>query len=100
MCLWNTRFNGDQYTKKDWPLREGFRLRHGNIVEVPLVPVEKILLPPLHIKLGLVKNFIKALNPESNAFNELKRIFPRLSGMKIKEGLCEIIYLYQSSSFI
>lgn len=100
MCLWNTRFSGDQYTKKDWPLREGFRLRQGNIIEVPLVPIEKVLLPPLHIKLGIVKNFIKALNPEGNAFNELKRIFPRLSGMKIKEGLCGTIHIYQSGSFV
>lgn len=100
MCLWDTRFSGDQYTKKDWILREGFRLRQANIVEVPLVPIEKVLLPPLHIKLGIVKNFIKALNPDGNAFNDLKRIFPRLSGMKIKEGLCETIHSNKSSSLV
>jgi len=85
MCLWHTRFAGDQYNEKNWPLR--VRLRRNNVVEIPLVPIEKILLPPLHIKLGIVKNFINALNPDGNAFRELQRIFPRLSGMKIKEGL-------------
>jgi len=74
----------DQYNERNWPLREEFRLRQNNIIEIPLVLIEKILLPPLHIKLGIVKNFIKTLNPEGNAFNELRRIFPRLSGMKIK----------------
>jgi len=69
-------------------LREEVRLRQNNVIEIPLVPIEKILLPPLHIKSGIVKNFIKALNPEKNAFNELRRIFPRLSGIKIKEGRC------------
>ncbi|KAL3285696.1 hypothetical protein HHI36_000227 [Cryptolaemus montrouzieri] len=74
-------------------MRQGFRLRRENVLEIPLVPIKKVLLPPLHIKLEIVKNFIKALDPEGNAFNELKRIFPRLSEMKIKEGLCETIYV-------
>lgn len=88
MCLWDTRYPGDQYSKDDWPLRDVVRMRRHNIIETPLVPIHKVLLPPLHIKLGIVKNFIKVLNPEGNAFDELKRIFPRLSGMKIKEGIC------------
>lgn len=92
MCLWDTRFAGDQYSEKNWPLRDVARLKRNNIIENPLVPIEKILLPPLHIKLGVVKNFIKVLNPEGNAFIELRRIFPRLSAMKIKEGLCLNIY--------
>lgn len=94
MCLWDTRYQGDQYSVREWPLREHIRLRQNNIVETPLVPVEKMLLPPLHIKLGLVKNFIKALNKQGPAFTEIQRIFPRLSAMKIKEGLC-LIRLFQ-----
>lgn len=87
MCLWDTRYKGDQYEKHDWPLRETAKLRVNNIVENPLVSIDKVLLPPLHIKLGIVKNFIKALIQNERAFNELSRIFPRLSNMKIKEGL-------------
>lgn len=64
MCLWDTRFSGDQYNERNWPLRDEVTLRRHNIIEVPLVPIEKVLLPPLHIKLGVVKNCIKALNPE------------------------------------
>jgi len=30
-----------------------------NVVNPPLVLQEKIYLPPLHIKLGLMKNFVK-----------------------------------------
>jgi len=87
MCLWDTRYKGDQYNKRDWDSRGPIRLRKNNIVETPLVPIEDILLPPLHIKLEIVKKFIKALDREGDAFNELRRIFPRLSGMKIKEGI-------------
>lgn len=82
MCMWDTRYKGDQYQKRDWELREQHLLRHGNVIEEPLVPIDKILLPPLHIKLGIVKNFICIFN----AFAELSRIFPGLSTMKIKEG--------------
>ncbi|XP_031637300.1 uncharacterized protein LOC116349837 [Contarinia nasturtii] len=51
--------------------------------------MEKVLLPPLHIKLGIVKNFIKALVKRNNerAFQRLQQIFRRLSKAKIKEGV-------------
>ena len=46
-----------------------------------------ILLPPLHIKLGLVKQFIKALDFEGEVFPEIRSMFPRLSQTKIKGGI-------------
>lgn len=33
-----------------------------------LKELDKILLPPLHIKLGLITPFVKALPPDCNAF--------------------------------
>lgn len=88
ICQWDTRYKGNQYQKHDWPLRQTARIGQHNVVNVPLVPIEKVLLPPLHIKLGLVKNFIKALVARNNdtAFEHLEGIFPRLSKKKIKEG--------------
>ncbi|KAK3882315.1 hypothetical protein Pcinc_013307 [Petrolisthes cinctipes] len=41
-------------------------------------------MPPLHIKLGLMKQFVKALNQESAAFKYLLEFFPKLSETKIK----------------
>jgi hypothetical protein len=46
---------------------------------------EKVILPPLHIKLGLVKQFVKAL--DGNCFNYLSNKFPALSQAEVKEGL-------------
>ena len=47
----------------------------------------KVLLPPLHIKLGLMKQFVKALPWEGEGFTYLCRKFPGLSDAKIKEGV-------------
>ena len=41
-------------------------------------------MPPLHIKLGLMKQFVKDLNKESAAFKHLRKYFPKLSEAKIK----------------
>ncbi|GBL83369.1 hypothetical protein AVEN_110680-1 [Araneus ventricosus] len=51
----------------------------------PLVTSEKILLPPLHIKLGLMKNFVKAMDCGGSGFQYLSLKFPKVSETKIKE---------------
>jgi hypothetical protein len=52
-----------------------------------LAEADKILLPPLHIKLGLIKNFVKAMDRSGAGFKYLAEKFPRLSEAKIKEGV-------------
>jgi len=47
----------------------------------------KILLPSTHLKLGLVKNFVMAMNQGEGAFIYLWEKFPRLSEAKLKEGI-------------
>jgi hypothetical protein len=46
-----------------------------------------ILLPPLHIKLGLFKNFVKAMDKNSAGFHYLKEKFAHVSDAKIKKGI-------------
>ena len=53
----------------------------------PLVEPSKILLPFLNLKLGLMKNFVKAMNQEEVAFAYLREKFPRLNEAKLKEGI-------------
>lgn len=50
-----------------------------------MVDPKNVLLPPLHIKLGLMKNFVKALDRNRRGFLYLKQKFPRVSEAKIKE---------------
>jgi len=45
-----------------------------------------VYLPPLHIKLGLKKTFVKAKDQNSAGFMHLKNKLPRISVAKIKEG--------------
>jgi len=39
-----------------------------NVENQPLVEPSKILLLSMHLKLGLIKNFVKAVNQEEAAF--------------------------------
>ena len=57
------------------------------MIAEPLVPPENVLLPPLHIKLGLMKNFLKALNKEGQAFKYLLQKFPQISDAKLHAGI-------------
>ena len=54
---------------------------------MPLVDRRNIVSPPLHIKLGLIKQFVKALCKEGNCFQYIKAAFPRVSEEKIKAGI-------------
>ena len=59
----------------------------SNIANLPLVDRQNVILPPLHIKLGLIKQLVKALDKESAAFKYLVQKFPALSEAKVKEGI-------------
>jgi hypothetical protein len=58
-----------------------------NVKNQPLVEPSKILLPYMHLKLGLMKNFVKAMNEEAAAFTYLREKFSKLSEAKLKEGV-------------
>ena len=44
---------------------------------------KKVLLLPFHIKIGLVKQFVKALDFEGNVLQKLCLMLPQLSDAKI-----------------
>ena len=41
----------------------------------PLINLENVLLPPLHITLGLMKNFVKAMNKDGEGFRYITAQF-------------------------
>ena len=45
------------------------------------------MLPPLYIKLGLVKQFVEALDVDRKAFNKIQQMLPKLINAKVKEGI-------------
>jgi hypothetical protein len=91
-CLWDSKYNGkDKYWKTDWPPRPNWSKKTAgtnNAIKPPLIPRCKILFPPLHIKIGLVKQLFKKIyETNEKAGSRLCKIFPRLSKQKIEAGV-------------
>lgn len=87
LCLWDSRARTEHYVCKHWSVRDEIEQGKYNIKHKQLLQSDKIHLPPLHIKLGLFKQFVKALDKDSLAFAYLAEKFPALSQAKIKEGV-------------
>ena len=71
------------------PQTKIFYTRKGKYsTNILLVEPDNILLPPLHIKIGLIKIFIKTLaKKESSGFKYLIKPFSKISSQKMKEGV-------------
>jgi len=87
LCEWDSRDKAHHYVKRIWPARKILEPGHKNVKHHSLVESSKILLPPLHIKLGLMKNFVKAVDCNGTAFLYLRQKFPLLSDAKIRQGV-------------
>ena len=58
-----------------------------NVLAPPLVERSEILFPPLHIKLGITKQFVKALEKDGDCFKYIFMKFPGLAIEKLKTGI-------------
>lgn len=88
LCEWDSRARTLHYTEKEWPVRNNLQPGSKNVLFNSLVAPSKVLLPPLHIKLGLMKQIVKAMKKQnSSAFQYLYQKFPKISDAKIKEGI-------------
>ena len=88
LCMWDSRDRAQHYTKKEWSVREELEpSRSKNVINTPLVDRDRILFPPLHIKLGLMKQFTKALDKDGGCFTHLCHAFPGVTMEKLKAGI-------------
>jgi hypothetical protein len=55
-----------------------------NVINEPLVAWDRIILPPLHIKLGLMKQFVKALNKDGSCVEHIAHTLPGIAMDKLK----------------
>ncbi|GFT52492.1 uncharacterized protein TNCV_14681 [Trichonephila clavipes] len=78
-------FETKHYVKQTWPIRKALIPEVKNVERQSKVDPKKILFPPLHIKLGLIKQFVKALDKEGECCKYLCEQFPGLSNAKLKE---------------
>lgn len=71
LCEWDSRARTKHYVQKQWNPRTTLKPGTKNVIRENLIDPKKILLPPLHIKLGMMKQFVKALNKENDSFKYL-----------------------------
>lgn len=96
LCNWDSRSKIDQYQCKHWIKRTSENEKRLNLFNKPLITnIDDILLPPLHIKLGIAKKFIEvAVKHSDEVFECLKNIFPKLSKEKIKNGMIALLNIF------
>ena len=75
LCLWDSRDRKEHYSRKEWPVRNTHIPGTSNIKNPALIDKSDVLLPPLHIKLGLMKQMVKAMDKILPAFNYLVEKF-------------------------
>ena len=75
LCLWHSPDDSNHFKKKAWETRKILTVGRFSRKHTPLVNPENVLLAPLHIKLGLMKTFVKAMNHDSAAFMYSKEKF-------------------------
>ena len=89
-CLWDSFATFLSYCKRHWLIECEIPVlgRIGDLWENQgiLVESEKALMPPLYIRVRLVKHFMKALNNEGESLKYISIMFPRLSKTEI-EGI-------------
>ena len=86
--LRDSKDHAQHYTKKDRPLRkELVPLKESNVINNPMVDRDRILFPPLHIKLCLIKQFTKALDLDGDCFTYLCHAFTGLIIRKLSAGI-------------
>lgn len=98
LCLWNSRSRELHYTDNVWEKRpEELEINESkSIVSEGLVNGKDIILPELHVRLGIGTQFIKALYADSkdetkvqskNAMKRLSELFPSKRPPRINGGV-------------
>ena len=88
-CEWKGTYRSNnkylQYHQK-FEQRSTFNIGVASVVAKPLINIEDVLLPPLHIKIGLVAQFVKALSSDSAAYDFIKKKLAYKSEGKLAAG--------------
>jgi len=71
ICEWDTRARSLQYSRQYWSARKSLEPGTMNVENQLLVEPSKILLSFVHLKFGLKKNFVNAMDQEEAAFTYL-----------------------------
>ena len=88
LCLWDSRADAIHFTKRVWEPRTTHEVGSSNVKHDALIPKDKIILPVLHLKLGIFKQLVKALfKRKSPGFQAIRALYPDLSDAKAQGGI-------------
>lgn len=85
LCEFDSRADELVKFKNKFSPRKQFKINEKNVKYKPMIDPSKVIIPPLHVKLGLYKQFIKSLSAKPKGY--LVELFPRLSEEKLEEGV-------------
>ena len=83
LCIWESCARDEFWVTNEWPTRSDLTVGKTNIINNPVVPREKIEVPSHHIKLDLIRQFVKTLPVEGRCFNYLCRLFSQMNKEKL-----------------
>jgi hypothetical protein len=69
MCEWDSRARSQHWEQKHWTPGTSLEPGSQNILRKSLVDRKKILMPPLHMKLGIMKQLVKSLPKKLEIFS-------------------------------
>jgi len=81
---WDRWEKKNHYVNVLWPKCTSLMPGVKNVFNPPLILMEKIYLPPLHIKLGLMKNFVKGMDKTNRGFKYVRNKFLNVSDAKTR----------------
>ena len=97
-----SRAKNEHWIREQWLKRNEFTVGEKNILNESLAPLE-VISPPLHIKLSLIKQYVKSLAKGGECFNYICQKILFLSHEKIKTGVCvgpKLRHLLKDKEFI
>ena len=68
LCLCDSRATNKHRIYEQWPKINEFTVGEKNIGNESLVPPDKVVLPPIRIKLGSMKQYVKSLDNAASTF--------------------------------
>ena len=91
LCLWNSGVKHEHWVKKDWPPRQQMTLGENNVLYESLVLRDKIIFPQPHMKLGLMKQFVKESKLESKTWKSFVAVTKNFLGNKKSDDYVSLI---------
>ena len=85
--MWDSSAQKKHRVETNCPPRSDFQPGDPNILHESLDNRKKLIFRPLVIKVGLMKQFVKAVDTDGDCFKYINLRFPRLSVVKNKAGV-------------